>query len=300
VTDDPNDHSFLGKIMSYFLFIDESGHDGFPPYEVLAGVAIEDRDLWNCILAIHSLEEQIFGERISKELLELKGKKLLKAKVFKHALQMEPIEYHERRELALSCLQKGKTKTQPSRRELTALAQAKIYFVQSILDICARFRIKAFASIVNRDAERDDIGNYLRKDYAFLFERYFYFLEDHKSMGTVIFDELEKSQCHILIKQMEEYFINTDKGKNRSSYIVPEPMFVHSELTTAIQIADLVAYIISWGVRLRDKMTSPAREELNVLSKQVLSLRYNTTRDGHSIWSFVPINSLRLSDLSNE
>ncbi|MDR2745409.1 MAG: hypothetical protein LBB66_09515 [Desulfovibrio sp.] len=29
--------------MGYFLFVDESGHDGTPPYEVLAGVALEDR-----------------------------------------------------------------------------------------------------------------------------------------------------------------------------------------------------------------------------------------------------------------
>jgi len=32
--------------MAYFLFVDESGHDqGESPYEVLGGIAVEDRDL---------------------------------------------------------------------------------------------------------------------------------------------------------------------------------------------------------------------------------------------------------------
>ncbi len=43
--------------MSYILFIDESGHDGkASPYEVLAGVSIEDRELWNLITAIQRIE----------------------------------------------------------------------------------------------------------------------------------------------------------------------------------------------------------------------------------------------------
>jgi hypothetical protein len=286
--------------MSYFLFIDESGHDGIPPYEVLAGVALEDRDLWNCILAVHALERQIFGRRISQGFLELKGKKLLKKKVFRHAAQMPPLEQEDRQHLALSCLQKGDGKEQPTRAELTALAQAKIALVQGVMDICARFRVKAFASIVKKDAPRELPGNYLRKDYAFLFERFFYFLEDHNSMGAVVFDELEKSQCHLLLGQMEEYFLNTANGRARASCIIPEPMFVHSDLTTAIQLADLVAYIISWGTRLHGKMTLPAREELYALAEQVLNLRYTTYRDNYTIWSFATINSLRLADRDEE
>jgi hypothetical protein len=92
------------------------------------------------------------------------------------------------------------------------------------------------------------------KTYAFLFERFFHFLnsrpESPRPMGTVIFDEVEKTQSQILIEQMERYFLHTAKGKVRSRLIVPEPLFVHSDLTTMIQMADLVAYIVSWGVRL--------------------------------------------------
>ena len=38
-------------------------------------------------------------------------------------------------------------------------------------------------------------------------------------------------------------------GRHRASRIIPEPFFAHSDLTTGVQIADLVAYVISWGFR---------------------------------------------------
>jgi Protein of unknown function (DUF3800) len=42
---------------------------------------------------------------------------------------------------------------------------------------------------------------------------------------------------------------------------IPEPFFVHSDLTTGIQIADLIAYCLSWAYRLAG-MSEPARAEL--------------------------------------
>ncbi len=48
--------------MAWLLFLDESGHDkGASPYEVLAGVAIEDRDIWTIITAMHEAEIRNFG-----------------------------------------------------------------------------------------------------------------------------------------------------------------------------------------------------------------------------------------------
>lgn len=69
-------------------------------------------------------------------------------------------------------------------------------------------------------------------------------------MGYVIFDELDKSASHILLNQVSEYFLKTNKGRTRSRLIIPEPFFVHSEMTTMVQVADLIAYLISWGARL--------------------------------------------------
>lgn len=50
--------------MAWFLFIDESGQDrGASPYEVLAGIAVEDRAIWNLIVDVHDAEEHFFGRR---------------------------------------------------------------------------------------------------------------------------------------------------------------------------------------------------------------------------------------------
>jgi len=112
-----------------------------------------------------------------------------------------------------------------------------------------------------------------------------------------VFDELEKSRSHILLNQMDRYFRLTGKGRARSSRIIPEPFFVHSDLTTGVQIADLVAYIISWGFRL-DNMTEPARREMGDLVNQVRRLRHRAVREvGNNpnfvIWSFAVIDDLR-------
>jgi hypothetical protein len=136
--------------MAYFLFIDESGQDHrASPYEVLAGIAIEDQDLWNLIVAIQHLEERIFMRRYSSNRAELKGKRMLKRKVFRQAEMLPPIPEEERRQLAKRCLENGDG---ARRRELSALAQAKIAYVNEVFEICARFRCRVFASIVTKTA----------------------------------------------------------------------------------------------------------------------------------------------------
>ncbi len=290
--------------MAYFLFIDESGQDHRDsPYELLAGVAVEDRDLWNLIKAVQEVEERIFGTRYSQGSNELKGKKLISTKVFRKAAQLPPIPEPERSTLARSCLESGAT---AGKREITALAQAKLDYVAEVFEICARFRCKAFASIVSRDAPTPDAGDHLRKDYAYLFERFYYFLEDKDSSpsGIIVFDELEKSQCHLLTSQMDRYFKRTFKGQQRAGLIVPEPFFVHSDLTTGIQLADLTAYTISWGLRFPN-MTEPARTQLADLAARVRTLQFTTRREvdgnpNHVIHSYVLITDLRPRDMQDE
>ena len=285
--------------MGYFLFVDESGQDRrASPYEVLAGLAIEDKEIWNFIQQIQLLEIKNFGIRISTGSLELKGKKLLKKKVFKHANQYIFEDQNIISSLAKEALNKQKGCT-ITKKELTALAQAKINFVQDILFLCSQLRLKIFASIINKNSPRPNDNNILRKDYSYLFERFYYYLEDmrNSSIGCVIFDELEKSKSHILVNQMEKYFQNTNVGKQRSSLIIPEPFFVHSDLTTLIQVTDIIAYIISWGIKI-GPMPNPEREELADMAKSVCALRYKTTRvvndnDNFVIWSFSLIDDLR-------
>ncbi len=290
--------------MAYFLFIDESGQDRRnSPYEVLAGVAVEDLDLWNLIKAVQEAEIKHFGMRYSSGSDELKAKKLLKTGAFRKAAQAAPIPFAERTVLAKNCLEYGATAT---RQQITALAQAKMDYVKEVFEICARFRCKAFASIIEQNAARPAAGDHLRKDYAYLFERFYYFLEDKGSTpaGIIVFDELEKSQSHILVSQMDSYFKKTVNGQQRSGLIVPEPFFVHSDLTTGVQLADLVAYTISWGLRFPN-MKQPARAELADFANQIRTLQYTTRReiDGNPdfiIRSYAVIGDLRPRDAVEE
>lgn len=283
--------------MAYFLFIDESGQDHKDsPYEVLAGVAVKDTALWSLILAIQDAEIRHFGVRYSHGTRELKGKKILKRKVFAHAALLPEMQEAERAGFAKSCLENGST---AGMREMSALAQAKLAYVKEVFEICARHECRLFASIVADREHCDHHADYLRKDYSYLFERFYYFLEDvdSSSAGIVVFDELEKSKSHILLGQMDNYFKLTAKGRKRAKQIIPEPFFVHSDLTTGIQVADLAAYIISWGFRTAS-LTEPKREELQGLVQIISQLRHRSERhvEGRTnfkVWSFGIIGDLR-------
>lgn len=180
--------------MAYFLFIDESGRDRkHSPHEVLAGVAIEDRCLWRLIQALRAAEEEVFGRRYTAQRGELKAKRLLKRKTYRLAAQMEEISTEERAHLARSCLERGADAGKP---EITALAQAKLAYVRRVFEVAAEFRCRMFASLVSPASPRVEPEQHLRKDYAYLFERFYYFLEDTDpdTMGIIIFDELGASK----------------------------------------------------------------------------------------------------------
>lgn len=287
-------------VVAYFLFIDESGrefHD--QSYEVLAGVAIEDRDLWNLVKEFQELEIKHFGVRYTLGQRELKAKKILKSKVFRHAGETDPIPLEERRALARQCLLSGPT---AGFRQMCALAQAKLAYVDDVLETCGRFRCKAFASIVKNPGSASVFNDYLRKDYAYLFERFFYFLEDTdpNASGIIVFDELEKSKSHLLVQQMDRYFKRTAKGQQRAGQIIPEPFFVHSDLTTGIQLADIAAYLLSWGFRTGD-LAKPKRDNLTPFVDRLCRLRHRTVRhvdgiENFEIWSLAVISDLRTRD----
>lgn len=282
--------------MSWALFIDESGQDQHEsPYEVLAGIAIEDRVLWKLIRELSDAQEAIFGLRLFEAYgSEAKAQKLLRRKVFKHAAQMDALPCAQRRILAREILDDG---TNVTRERLTALAQAKLAYVETALTLSRRAGATAFASIVPRAAPRPG-GDMLRKDYAYLFERFFYFLNSRPGdpMGYLVFDELDRSASQLLLNQVAQYFVRTKKGRTRSRLIIPEPFFVHSDLTTMVQVADLIAYIVSWGVRLA-AMSEPRREELERFASHVMRLRFTQrTQRGYTNFGFKIINDLRARD----
>ena len=113
--------------MSWTLFIDESGQDQrHSPYEVLAGIAVEDRKVWPLIRDLSDAQQHIFGMRLFEAYgREAKAQKLLDRKTFKHAAQLGPFEHVQRMQLARELLVDG---TAVTRDRLTALGQAKIEY----------------------------------------------------------------------------------------------------------------------------------------------------------------------------
>lgn len=272
--------------VAFFLFIDESGQDHHDsPYEVLAGICIEDKDLWNFIRCAHELEIDCFGRKYREIDNEIKARTFLKRKTFRLANQLPAIPLPDRTSLAKQALDNGATITKP---QLTALAQAKLDYISKLLELCQRFRLKVFASVIcNEDSIPAD-KTMLRKDYVYLFERFYYFLEDkaNEPRGIVVFDELDKSASHLLLDQMDKYFKKTTKGRFRASLIIPEPFFVHSDLTTGIQVVDFVAYIMSWNFRI-GKLNKASREELDKYLELIKPLRYRTTRKIRDVTEYV-------------
>jgi hypothetical protein len=234
------------------------------------------------------LELDCFGRKYRGLDHEIKARTFLKRKTFRLANQLPPIPLHERTILAKQALDNGAKIT---KQQLTALAQAKLAYTGKLLELCHNYRCKLFASIICDENSIPVDKEMLRKDYVYLFERFYYFLEDRagEARGIVVFDELDKSQSHLLLGQMDRYFKKTAKGRYRAGLIIPEPFFVHSDLTTGIQVVDFVAYIMSWSFRV-GKLDKPAREELNKYLELIKPLRYRTTREigdviEYTVWS---------------
>lgn len=104
---------------------------------------------------------------------------------------------------------------------------------------------------------------YLRKDQVFLFERYFYFLEQKPETGLIVMDETERIEDRAFVNKMHRYFTKTHTGRQRTVRIVPVPFFVSSDMAYPVQVADLCIYAINWGFRLPlSGMNAPVRSEL--------------------------------------
>lgn len=284
--------------MAYFLFIDDSGHDRVhSPYQVLAGMAVKDTDVWDLVSRIRALEVQYFGRRLADFGREIKAKRFLSKGEFKYANQMDRLPDDVRTAEAERLLLCG---SRPTRIAITAFSQTKLLFVLAVLDLCQELGCKAFAAIIDKDTSVPNNRDLLRRDYVYFFERFYYYLSDADplQMGVLVFDEFEKSRCHVLLSQIEAYFVKTGKGRQRCSQIIPDAFFVHSDLSVGVQLADLVAYIVSWGFRLPNYMQRPAREELEPYVERVCALRHLSHRakengSDFDSWSFTFVPSLQ-------
>ncbi|EQD53908.1 hypothetical protein B1B_09961 [mine drainage metagenome] len=234
--------------------MDESGHDHKRmPYEVRGGVAIHAGKLWPMVQQLQQVELASFGIRLHEFRKEIKGSKLLDKDRFKWAAQSEPMEDAVRRKHCRGFLTKGLEKKPPSRDEFTAYGQACLEMARGIFQALRVYEARLFAAVIPASIVKPatfEAEEYLRKDHVFLLERFFYFLEVEKQHGVLVFDQVDKGSDQRFVRRMERYFSRTGTGRYRSAWIVPVPMFVASDMSYAVQAADLCIYSLNWGFRL--------------------------------------------------
>lgn len=249
--------------MSRLLFLDETGHDHRSTlYEVRGGFAIHASKLWPFIQALRNLEQSIFGVHLRDYELEIKGSKLLRPRCFKWANQAETMDHATRRKQALNFLNNGRQGRTPRYDEFTAYGQACIAMAEQVILLVSSHDAKVFATAVPRISKPVGVPiEYLRKDHVFLFERYFYFLEQMRETGLIVMDATEKHDDRRFVHRMERYFTQTMPGRQRTAWIVPSPFFVESDMAYGVQAADLCIYCLNWGWRLSN-MLAPTRKEI--------------------------------------
>ena len=267
--------------MSWLLFIDESGHDHRTmPYEVRGGVALHASKLWSFIQAWRRLELDAFGAELVQYKKEIKGCKLLDKDRLQWAKQGPMMPAEERRKLCRVFFTKGLEGQSPRRDEFTAYGQACREMAEGIFELLCDHGVRLFAAAVPRTIRQPTdftYENYLRKDHVFLFERYFYFLEEKKEDGLIVMDESDQNEDTRFVRRIHNYFQRTATGRYRSTRIVPVPFFVASDMAIPVQAADLCIYSVNCGYRLPTQgMRADERLDVkNLTSEWIAKLQYH-------------------------
>lgn len=282
-------------------FVDESGIDlKKAPCLVLAGAGIREAKVWPLTCAFIELRNDLLRFPVHQP-YEIKGSKLLKKRVFQHAGMRDPFPKADRDAAIGRLIEKNAAGEKTTGDELAALAQAKLEFVASALELAAKFGMTSFASVVPRDAPQQQNTSILRKDFSYLLQRIHCHVCDQAgddAHGVLIFDEQDRALSQRLLDQIHRYFSETERGQERAERMIPMPFFVRSDLTAPMQIADLMAYVVNWGLR-KSSMPEPARAELKPFADQVFNLQYEGRevmpggRRGHQIWGLKYIDDLR-------
>jgi hypothetical protein len=272
-------------------FVDESGIDlKEAPCLVLAGVGVREAKVWPLTRAFIDLRDEILRFPMGQP-YEIKGSRLLKRRVFQHAAIRDEMPKAERDKAIDRLIERNARGEHVGGDELAALAQAKLAFVHGALDLAKEFEMTGFASIVPRDAPQQRDASILRKDFAFLLQRFHCHVCDQEDdvHGVLIFDEQDRALSQRLLEQMHRYFSETERGQQRAERMIPMPFFVRSDLTPPIQIADLLP-----------RMTEPVRDELRPFANKVFELRYQGREvligkpdRGRKTWGIVYIEDLR-------
>lgn len=252
--------------MSWLLFIDESGHDHkTTPLEVRGGVALHAKKVWDFITGWQRLERDCFGALLAEFGKEAKGEKLLDKDRWKWAAQSERMPDDLRRKHVLRFLNAGPAGQSPRRDDFTAYGQASLEMARGAFDLLQAHDARLFATAIPRGVKAPAgyaHGDYLRTDHVYLFERFFYFLEEKHEHGLMVMDQSDTKLDRQFVSRIESYFTKTAVGRNRSYWIVPAPLFVASDMTIGVQAADLCLYALNWGFRPHEWGDLETRDEI--------------------------------------
>jgi hypothetical protein len=178
------------------------------------------------------LELECFGGHLSLYRKELKGRNLLDRKRFRFAEQ-----------------------------DAAMLDEAR-----GLMELLRGHDAILFAAAIPRSVTKPptvEANEFLRKDHVFLLERYFYFLESKREHGLIVMDEVDKTEDRRFVGRLQRYFTKAGPGRYRTTWIVPTPFFVASDMTYPIQAADICIYCVNWGFRIESVgMNAPKREEI--------------------------------------
>ena len=274
--------------MTWLFFIDESGHDHKNmPYEVRGGLAIHVSQIWPLVREMQRLETDCFGSRLHEYGKEIKGSTLVDRKRFRFAEQGPVLPDNERRTHCRSFFATSQRGERPSRAEFTAYGQACMRMAREMFGLLKAHDSVLLAAAIRRGVVKPPdyrFDDYMRKDVAFLLERFYYFLETKREHGVIVMDETEKREDRRFTRRMEKYFTKTATGRYRTTWIVPTPFFVSSDMTYAVQAADLCIYCVNWGFRLPSRgMNAERRNEIaDMFGVDLAELQYRGQgyRDG--------------------
>ena len=239
--------------MSYLLFMDESGHDHKSlPYEVRGGICLRDNAVGAFTDDMKRLELNCFGDHLHNYGSEIKAVKLLRKDRFKWADYERKIPSSERRKLCRQFLAATARGSSPTRRGFCAYRQASQAFVRLLFSSLRSFDAKVFGSMIPRGTGRPPTTanpELVRKDITFLFERFYYFLDEKREMGMIVMDETDRTDDRRFMRKLERYFVAHERGREHASLIIPTPFFVGSDMSYPVQAADVVIHCIAQSYR---------------------------------------------------
>lgn len=270
--------------MSYVLYLDETGHDHRKlPLEVRGGIALDISTIGDFNQAMREIEFRLFGCTLASYGSELKAKKQLEKKRFSWASKGAALAERDLAPLTRHYLTTTARGEVPAQMCWNAFGRSSINLVRKIPSVVKEHGGFLFASMIPRGTGHRPEGvdhDFVRKDIAFLLERFFYFLEDHDTTGILVLDESDRTDDRRTLLRIQRYLGSHVEGRRFSRRILSTPLFAESHGHYPIQVSDVLIYSLATAFR-RPWLTSEVvmREDVrDLLDSGIEDLIYKTTK----------------------